>query len=85
MNQNRATLATAQVLPKITRKMISEDRETPKMFDNNSSEAHAEALARHKRAAELTNQSAPMYEGYMSYSELYNNNLGIMGMQKVEI
>lgn len=83
MNQNRATLATAQILPAITRKMISEDKATPKMFQSNDS--HDEALARHKRAAELTNQSAPMYEGFLTYSELYGNNLAIMQMKKVDM
>ena len=37
------------------------------------------------RAAELTQKSYPMYEGYMSFGQLYQNNLGILGMRKVEI
>lgn len=73
MNATRQMLATAQVLPALTRKMVAE---AP------TSDAQTEKAA---RAAELTRASYPMYEGYMSFGTLYQNNLGILGMRQVEI
>lgn len=69
---DRQTLATAQVLPALSR--------TVKM--HNEQDVNTEKAA---RAAELTRGSYKMYDGYMSFGELYQNNLGILGMRKIEI
>lgn len=62
---NRQSLATAQILPAITRKMVAE----------NLSDADTEVCA---RAAELARQSAPMYEGCYTFAQIYMGNIGII-------
>lgn len=63
---DRSTLATAQVLPALSRSTMMQ---TPDVVASESD---------HSKAARLARLSLPMYEGTYSYAQLYVGNLGII-------
>ena len=68
---DRATLATAQVLPAISRTAVV----TP---DVAVSEDDC------TRAARLARASYPMYEGYLTFGDIYAANVGIIRARVME-
>lgn len=69
---DRSTLATAQVLPALSRATM---QSTPDVVASESD---------HSKAARLARASLPMYEGCYSYAQLYVGNLGIITARVVE-